>query len=132
MAQTILIVDDDRATREGLALLLTEAGYHPLTASTVPSALQVLAERQPDVLIADVRLGAYNGLHLVAMAPRPISTVLTERAGGDVRPQREDTEPRMALHPLVRAAPGHQAVLSPTARAECHETRALSKALGTE
>ena len=76
MAHTILIVDDDPATREGLALLLTETGYQALTASTVPAALQVLAERHPDLLIADVRLDAYNGLHLVAMAPRPIPAII--------------------------------------------------------
>jgi len=76
MAHTILIVDDDPATREGLMMLLTEAGYHTLTASTVPSALQVLAESPPDLLITDIRLDAYNGLHLIAMAPKPIPAIV--------------------------------------------------------
>lgn len=76
MAHKILIVDDDPATREGLAMLLTDAGYDIVTTSNVPSALQVLAESQPDLLITDVRLDMYNGLHLVAMAPRPIPAIV--------------------------------------------------------
>ena len=76
MPRKILIVDDDAATREFLSILLAEAGYDTVTAGNVPSALQVLAESEPDLLITDIRLDTYNGLHLVAMAPRVIPVIV--------------------------------------------------------
>jgi CheY-like chemotaxis protein len=62
---TILIVDDHRLTRIGLAEMLTSAGYRVVTAATFPEARQMLSEFRPDLLIADVRLGSFNGLQLV-------------------------------------------------------------------
>ena len=76
MAQKILIVDDDRATREGLALLLAEDGYETLMASDVAAAMHVLTQTPPDLLITEVRLETYNGLHIVAMAPRPLRAIV--------------------------------------------------------
>jgi CheY-like chemotaxis protein len=76
MARRVLIVDDDAASREAMAALLRDCGYEMLTAGDVPGALQLLRERQPDLLITDVRLHSYNGLHLIAMAPRPIPAIV--------------------------------------------------------
>lgn len=76
MPHKILVVDDDEATRAGLVKLLTEQGCDALTASSVPTAMQILADRQPDLLIVDIRLGDYNGLQLVAMAPKPIPAIV--------------------------------------------------------
>ena len=50
MAYKILIVDDDLATREMVALLLADAGYETVTASDVPAAMHVLTDKQPDLL----------------------------------------------------------------------------------
>ena len=36
---------------------------------------QLLVEQAPDLLIADVRLGRYNGLQLIATAPRAVSCI---------------------------------------------------------
>lgn len=76
MSNKILIVDDDAATRESLSMLLADAGYDILSASNVPSALKLMAENAPDLLITDIRLDPYNGLHLIAMAPRPIPAIV--------------------------------------------------------
>jgi DNA-binding response OmpR family regulator len=76
MAHKILIVDDDAATREMVVRLLTYEGYEAVTATDVPAAMHVLAERKPDLLITDVRLDTYNGLHLIAMAPTPIPAIV--------------------------------------------------------
>jgi two-component system response regulator GlrR len=72
----ILIVDDDEPTRVGLAMLLEDAGYDTITASTVPAALKLLNESRPDLLIADIRLDEYNGLHLIAVRPQPIPAIV--------------------------------------------------------
>jgi len=55
MANKILIVDDDRATRDDLAQLLTHEGYETLTASDVPTAMHILGASAPDLLITDYR-----------------------------------------------------------------------------
>ena len=62
---TILIVDDHRVTRLGLAEMLTDAGYSVVTAGSFQEARGILREALPDLLIADVRLGSFNGLQLV-------------------------------------------------------------------
>jgi two-component system, OmpR family, response regulator len=73
---TLLIVDDDRATREGLARMLADAGYRILTADSFERAVDVLKSASPDLLILDVRLGDFNGLQLIATAPRPVRAIV--------------------------------------------------------
>jgi DNA-binding response OmpR family regulator len=105
MSNKILIVDDDDATRESLAMLLAYAGYDVLTASNVPSALKMLTERDPDLLITDIRLDSYNGLQLIAMAPRPIPAIVVT---GFADPSLEADARRMGaaylLKPVATAA----------------------------
>jgi DNA-binding response OmpR family regulator len=72
----ILVVEDHDATREGLRTLLTNAGYVVLSASTFAEGRQSLAEQAPDLLIADLRLGEYNGLQLVAAAPLAVPSII--------------------------------------------------------
>jgi len=73
---TILIVDDHRVTRLGLAEMLTHAGYTVVTAGTFPEARRILRESPPDVLIADVRLGSFNGLQLVISGPNRVPAIV--------------------------------------------------------
>jgi DNA-binding response OmpR family regulator len=61
----ILIVDDHRVTRLGLAEMLADAGYSVVTAGSFQEARGILRDAPPDLLIADVRLGSFNGLQLV-------------------------------------------------------------------
>jgi DNA-binding response OmpR family regulator len=65
VGQRILIVEDDRATRQGLEELLRGAGYEPTGAATLQEAARALDRDPPDLLIVDVRLGDYNGLQLL-------------------------------------------------------------------
>lgn len=76
MAASVLIVDDDRATRVGLAELLEEAGYRTSTLGSFEEAARVLRKSPPDLLIADVRLGPFNGLQLVISSPRPVPSII--------------------------------------------------------
>ena len=77
MARTILVVEDDEATRVGLLVLLAEAGYRTIGAGTLKQATELLAQQNPDLMIVDVRLGGDNGLQLVAMAIQPIPAIVT-------------------------------------------------------
>ncbi len=72
----ILIVEDHEATRQGLRAVLTNAGYVVLSASTFAEGRRSLAEQAPDLLIADLRLGDYNGLQLVAAASPAVPSII--------------------------------------------------------
>jgi DNA-binding response OmpR family regulator len=76
MPSKVLIVDDDKTTREGLAEFLEEAGYEAVAVGTFEDATRVLRTAPPDLLIADVRLGPFNGLQLVISTPRPIPAII--------------------------------------------------------
>ena len=62
---TVLVVDSDPHTLTRTVELLTGAGYRTTGTFTFEEAKQLLAANSPDLLIADVRLGAFNGLQLV-------------------------------------------------------------------
>lgn len=76
MASTILIVDDDRMTRLGLAELLAGAGYEAIAIGSFEEAARRLRTSPPDLLIADVRLGPFNGLQLVISSPVPVPAII--------------------------------------------------------
>jgi DNA-binding response OmpR family regulator len=76
MPSKVLIVDDDKTTREGLAEFLEEAGYSAVAVGTFEDATRVLRTSPPDLLIADVRLGPFNGLQLVISSPQPIPAII--------------------------------------------------------
>ena len=77
---TILIVDDEKHTRDGLRRLL-EDEYDTYVAEDIRGAMDVL-EREPiDVLITDLRLGGDDGMVLIERALKlphpPISIMMT-------------------------------------------------------
>jgi DNA-binding NtrC family response regulator len=74
--RTILVVDDDEAIRAWLERLLTEAGYRVASALSVEQGKKLLASEEPDLLITDVRMGAFNGLHLLALSPASLPKIV--------------------------------------------------------
>jgi DNA-binding response OmpR family regulator len=72
----ILIVDDDSAARSGLKELLEWAGYETVVAGTFQDGVQALRTLKPDLLLADVRLGEFNGLQLIATNPRTTPAIV--------------------------------------------------------
>ena len=62
---TLLIVDDDRDLLALLAAAADSRGYHTVTATTLPRAMEAVDELPPDVAIIDVSLGAESGLDLL-------------------------------------------------------------------
>jgi DNA-binding response OmpR family regulator len=66
MRARILIVDDDQAYLAGMKELLEDAGYEVFLAGSFEDGKLVLRDRTPDLLIVDVRLGAFNGLQLLS------------------------------------------------------------------
>lgn len=64
MAALIALVTVDTNRLRRLEKLLSDAGYVVAAVSSFAAARTLLASVTPDLLIADVQLGAYNGLHL--------------------------------------------------------------------
>jgi CheY-like chemotaxis protein len=65
LAYRILVLDDDEHALEGIVELLREAGYQVTAAATYDAAKRLLALDSYDLLVTDVRLRGFNGLHLV-------------------------------------------------------------------
>jgi DNA-binding NtrC family response regulator len=78
--RTLLIVDDDRNTRDGLARAL-RPHYHILIAENGSHALDILGTHSVDVMMSDVRMPGIDGLTLLQRAlahnPRLICILLT-------------------------------------------------------
>ena len=84
---TVLIVDDEKHTRDGLRRLL-ENDYDVYVAGDIAGAIDVLEREQVDVLLTDLRLGTEDGMVLIDRAlkmPRPpICMMMTAYGSVDV------------------------------------------------
>lgn len=81
MTSDILVVSADPHVLSGRVTGLRRAGFAARACSSFPDARRTLEEGSPpEVLVTDVRLGPYNGLHLVAVArvefPRTVAIVI--------------------------------------------------------
>jgi two-component system, NtrC family, response regulator AtoC len=80
LSQTLLIIDDEKNTRDGLRDAL-EDHYEVYVAGDIAGAFAVLETDPVDVLITDLRLGAENGMDLMEKALKvarpPICIVMT-------------------------------------------------------
>src|ERR671936_398772 len=77
---TILIVDDEKHTRDGLRRLL-ENNYDVYAAGDIAGAMSVLEREQVDLLLTDLRLGSEDGMVLIDRALKmphpPICIMMT-------------------------------------------------------
>ena len=60
--KTILVVDDEKNTREALSKILTEDGYDVIAASDGYQALDLIGRDLPDLILADLKMPGMNGL----------------------------------------------------------------------
>jgi DNA-binding NtrC family response regulator len=67
MTPTLLIVDDEKATREGLRAALEER-YDVYLAEDAKTAMELLEREHFDVLLTDFRLPSEDGMKLIARA----------------------------------------------------------------
>src|SRR6202162_40366 len=82
----LLIVDDEKHTRDGLRRLL-ENDYDVYVAGDVATAMHVLEREHVDLVLPDLRLGAEDGMQLIDRALKmpqpPICIMMTAYGSGD-------------------------------------------------
>ena len=61
----ILVVDDDEAIRLLYADELAEEGYEVITNDGDSQIMRLIQEKEPDLIVMDIRLGKQNGLDLL-------------------------------------------------------------------
>jgi CheY-like chemotaxis protein len=80
MTNTILVVDDSPSSVAGLVEAFAASGLTAAGAQGFADALKMLEGVEPELLVTGVRLGPYNGLHLLlrvrALYPRAAAIVL--------------------------------------------------------
>jgi DNA-binding NtrC family response regulator len=77
MSSSILVVEDDEDALTSWLAVLGSAGYSAVGASSFEEGRRLLEVYRPNLLITDVRLGAFNGLHLAIRAQREVERLPT-------------------------------------------------------
>ncbi len=72
MTQKIFVVDDEVASRQGLATLLTKWGYEVDQAGDGQEALNKIPQFHPDVVITDLIMPGFNGLELIQLLQKEL------------------------------------------------------------
>jgi ActR/RegA family two-component response regulator len=71
----VLVVDSDPENVHELGRALRNQGYEPLEATAFEAAKALWMAEKPSMLIADIRLGQYNGLQLLLRAKAELPDV---------------------------------------------------------
>jgi CheY-like chemotaxis protein len=79
---TLLIVDDEPTIRESLSLTLTEIGYRVRSAEDGFSALRVIRDDVPDMLISDLNMPGMSGFELLYVVHRRFPEIRTIAMSG--------------------------------------------------
>jgi len=74
MPERILVVDDDRATRDLLEAVLTDAGYEVTLVPGGPAALAAVATAPPALILLDLRMPGMSGLEVCRALKRDPTT----------------------------------------------------------
>ena len=94
----ILVVDDEQVVREGCRMVLESEGYEVALASSCAFALAAIRKCRPALLLLDLKMPGYDGLHLLRIVKKawPDMAVVimsgygTPEALGDVFAQGAD------------------------------------------
>ncbi|MBN1772129.1 MAG: response regulator transcription factor [Deltaproteobacteria bacterium] len=87
--EKILIVEDDRSLRDGLALNLKAGGYQVLTAGDGPEGLRRAFDDAPDLLVLDIMLPGLSGLEILQeLRERQVEVPVLILSARDQLPQK--------------------------------------------
>ena len=102
----VIVVDDDQGFLDLAVTWLRDEGYDVAGASRFADAKRMIAEATPDVLISDLRLGAFNGLQLVVLTrqqhPEMAAIVLTGHDDAVLRSEAARAGAQYVVKPVAR------------------------------
>lgn len=107
---SLLLVDDDVSLLGALSRFLSDSGFQVVPCSTFEDAKREIATLRPDILITDVRLGAFNGLQLALLARDVRSDVRVVVFSGFDDPVLKEEARRIGASFLVKPVSGHALV----------------------
>ena len=86
MKGSILIVDDEKAQREILTMILRKEGYETVDVTGVQEALAMLERREFDLILTDLKMQGQSGLDLLeqVMAADPHQCIVMMTAHGSI------------------------------------------------
>jgi len=61
----VLVIEDDRSLREGLAMNLRLQGYEALTAADGDEGMRMAFDARPDLIVLDIMMPGWTGLDIV-------------------------------------------------------------------
>jgi DNA-binding NtrC family response regulator len=103
----LLVVDDDRQVLRYLTDMLQDAGFDTVACEQYVDAKALLSASRPDLLLTDIRLGAYNGLQLAFFArdhhPGLPVVVLTGYEDPTLRDEANRSGAHFLVKPVTRA-----------------------------
>jgi len=82
-AETILVIEDDRSIREGLAMNFRLRGYRVLTAADGDDGLRSAFDERPDLVVLDLMLPGADGLEILSARDRLQDKVRGLEIGAD-------------------------------------------------
>ena len=102
---TVLIVEDERVSRNALRKLLAASGYHSEAFESAEDALRDMADRDmPPVALIDVDLPGMSGLDLATrleqMRPDMVKVLITAASGDRIENFRRNHEVHYIRKPL--------------------------------
>ena len=97
----VLVLDDERAVRQGVRLLLEELGCDCTEAGTTGEALACVALSRPDIVLADMRLrGGDTGIAAVRAIRAAVGQIPALLVSGDTAPDRLQEASRAGIRLL--------------------------------
>ena len=103
-----VVVDGNTPDRVNTVLLLEAAGYQVRSARSFDEAKTLLAAERPHLLVTDLRLGQYNGIHLVLRSRSDYPGIVAVVTSRIADPVLEAEVHRQNAHFLLRPLTGPQ------------------------
>jgi len=107
---SLLLVDDDLSLLVALSRFLADSGFEVVPCSTFEDAKREIGTLRPEILVTDVRLGAFNGLQLALLARDVRPDVRVVVFSGYDDPVLKEEARRIGATYLVKPVSGHTLV----------------------
>jgi putative two-component system response regulator len=101
IAERVLCVDDDAATRKLLVRLVAAAGHECVAANSVDDARQLLAEQSFSVVLCDIGLPGRSGLELLDELARTRPDIATVMVTGEHDPSVANTALQLGAYGYI-------------------------------